>query len=318
MAGRNPDGTPSIRRASVVVPTLDGARRLAPLVERIDARHGTTSVLEVILVDDGSRDDTWAEIIRLVVEAPGRVGVRLVRNVGQVGATLAGFSIARGDVLVMIDDDLDTDPSGIDAMVAAVSAGADFASGTRQHRNRRYRKLGSDLYNRRIRSLGMPFIDAGCGMNAMSPEVAAHLVGLGWGARGLRFKPRVLEYTTAVVNTDVATHPTSESHYRLWDLAASCLDIELLFGGLTRLRFVSGFIAVPLAAAGAVLWRTPRSAPALAAASCAAGVGLASTAILARREGTDRATRRRPPFEIAEIARYRDAVRSRAGDRGGR
>src|SRR5262245_24331116 len=107
-------------------------RELAPrAVESLD-RAGRS--FELIFVDDGSTDTTFAELERLHA-ADGRIrAVRLKRNFGQHAAMHAGLVRARGEVLVTMDGDLQNSPEDLPRLVDAVEAGADVASGTRTAR----------------------------------------------------------------------------------------------------------------------------------------------------------------------------------------
>jgi glycosyltransferase involved in cell wall biosynthesis len=109
------------RRISVVVPVYNAARTLAELVSRLSAvlvRVPTPS--EIILVNDGSRDESWS-IIRTLADAyPAVLGLDLSRNYGQQNALLAGVAAASGDVIVTIDDDLDYEPEDIPLLLAAM------------------------------------------------------------------------------------------------------------------------------------------------------------------------------------------------------
>ncbi len=113
---------------SVVVPVYDGAAALPDLVRRI-AQTLTPAVAgswELLLVNDASRDDSWALIEKLAAADPGRVrGIDLARNVGQHAALLAGIRGARGNVTVTMDDDLQHRPEEIPALLATLEKSDD-------------------------------------------------------------------------------------------------------------------------------------------------------------------------------------------------
>ena len=123
----------------------------------------------MILVDDGSRDDTWAQIVRRRRPDPRVRGLRLGRNVGQTAAMMAGFDHARGRVVVSLDGDLQNDPRDIPALVAKLDEGYDLVCGWRQQRQDKLllRKVPSWVANRIIRRLtGVPITDNGCSLKA--------------------------------------------------------------------------------------------------------------------------------------------------------
>jgi undecaprenyl-phosphate 4-deoxy-4-formamido-L-arabinose transferase len=124
---------------------------------------------ELILVDDGSSDDTWAAIEGAHAADEERIhGVRLKRNFGQHPAMHAGLVRAQGDILVTMDGDLQNAPEDIPKLVGAVDGGADVASGTRVARRDSWgRTLPSRLVNAMLRRFtGVRISDFGCAFNA--------------------------------------------------------------------------------------------------------------------------------------------------------
>lgn len=154
---------------SIVAPLYDESENVRPLVDWIlQAMESYPGSFEVILVDDGSRDDTWVQI--LAVAADPRVkGLRLGRNVGQTAAMMAGFDHARGEVIVSLDGDLQNDPRDIPALIAKLDEGYDLVCGWRRQRQDKLllRKVPSWVANRLIRRLtGVPITDNGCSLKA--------------------------------------------------------------------------------------------------------------------------------------------------------
>src|ERR687885_2952917 len=139
---------------SVVVTVLNEERTVDEVYERtVAALDALGRPYELIFVDDGSRDGTFARIERLH-ERDGRVrAVRFKRNFGQHPAMHAGLARARGDVVVTMDGDLQNAPEDIPRLIEAVEAGFDVASGTRVKRHDSWgRTLPSRLINRMLRS----------------------------------------------------------------------------------------------------------------------------------------------------------------------
>jgi glycosyltransferase involved in cell wall biosynthesis len=154
---------------SVVAPLYNEAKNVRPLVEWIlQALESYMGSYEIILVDDGSRDGTWAEVRAAAVDPRVR-GLRLGANVGQTAAMMAGFDHARGEVIVSLDGDLQNDPRDIPALVAKLDEGYDLVCGWRQRRQDKLllRKVPSWLANRLIKRLtGVPITDNGCSLKA--------------------------------------------------------------------------------------------------------------------------------------------------------
>lgn len=107
---------------SVVVPVYSGARTLAELVERVAATLEGFTDFEVILVDDGSPDESWSTIESLSSQLSFVRGIRLSRNFGQHNALVAGVRHARLPITVTIDDDLQNPPEEIPALVMALES----------------------------------------------------------------------------------------------------------------------------------------------------------------------------------------------------
>ena len=148
---------------SVVVTLLNEQASLPELYQRtVSALDGKP--FELILVDDGSTDGTWAEVERLHAGDPRVHAVRFKRNFGQHPAMHAGLARARGDIVVTMDGDLQNQPEDIPRLVAAVEAGADVASGRRAARNDSWgRTLPSRLINGMLRRFtGVDIADFGC------------------------------------------------------------------------------------------------------------------------------------------------------------
>src|SRR5947209_4898791 len=165
---------------SVVVTVFDEEGTVDEVYERTTAALDVLGrPYELIFVDDGSRDGTFARLERLH-ERDGRVrAVRFKRNFGQHPAMHAGLARSRGDVVVTMDGDLQNAPEDIPSLVAAVEGGSDVASG---RRNARRDSWGRTLPSRAINGLlrrftGVPISDFGCAFNAYRREAIEPLYG---------------------------------------------------------------------------------------------------------------------------------------------
>jgi dolichol-phosphate mannosyltransferase len=119
---------------SVIVPTLNEAENLPQLVPRVAAAL-TGREFEIIVVDDDSRDDTKAVCARLAQQFPLALHVRQQPKDGLSGAVLSGFGLAQGDILVVMDADLQHPPETLPALIAPLEqtgdGAADFVLGSR-------------------------------------------------------------------------------------------------------------------------------------------------------------------------------------------
>jgi len=112
---------------SVVVPLYWSAATIEALVERIGEVLRQRDVsYEIVAVDDGSGDDTWARVLGLLPEHPELRGLRLTRNFGQQSALGVGLEASRGQWIVTMDADLQDDPQHIPALLEKAESGFDI------------------------------------------------------------------------------------------------------------------------------------------------------------------------------------------------
>lgn len=139
-----PEGLSGI---SAVVPVYNGSATLAELVRRLDAAlERCSQAYEIILVNDGSADDSWRVIRDCVDGNPNVVGINLERNFGQHNALLAGIRAARMDVVVTLDDDLQNPPEEIPRLLEPLSQGWDVVYGKPEEKNHgRFRNAAGRL-----------------------------------------------------------------------------------------------------------------------------------------------------------------------------
>nr|WP_074796762.1 glycosyltransferase family 2 protein [Nitrosospira briensis] len=108
---------------SIVIPTFNNAAGLVLLADRLSCVvNGTGKSWEVILVDDGSSDNSWRVIEDIARDRPGFRGILLGRNMGQARATLCGIRAATGDIVVTMDDDLQHEPEAMPMLLAELDS----------------------------------------------------------------------------------------------------------------------------------------------------------------------------------------------------
>src|SRR5512138_3214581 len=120
---------------SVVIPLYNEEGNVEPLLaELLAALRALGRRFEVICVDDGSSDGTFAALSRAAAAEPALRVLRFRRNFGQTAAMSAGIEAARGDVIVPMDGDLQNDPADIPRLLQTLEGGHDVVSGWRKHR----------------------------------------------------------------------------------------------------------------------------------------------------------------------------------------
>ena len=177
-SGSRTDGDPRGRPAvSVVVPVFNEEANVGPLVSAVRDAMGSES-WELVLVDDGSSDDTVPAVEREMTDDSRVRLVRLARNYGQTPAMQAGFDAARGRVVISMDGDLQNDPADIPMLVSKLEEGFDLVAGYRLRRQDKVitRKVPSWVANRLIRWVtGVPIRDNGCSLKAYRRELLDEL-----------------------------------------------------------------------------------------------------------------------------------------------
>lgn len=164
---------------SVVVPLMNEQDNVEALYRQLTAALDPLPLsVEMIFVDDGSRDETVARLRRVAASDSRVLIIEFRRNYGQTAAMQAGLEAASGDCVVTIDGDLQNDPSDIPAMIAKLDEGYDLVHGWRRKRQDVFlsRRLPSVLANRLIsRVTGFPIHDLGCTLKAIRREIADEL-----------------------------------------------------------------------------------------------------------------------------------------------
>ncbi len=177
-----PGALPDELALSIVVPFYNEAESLAALFPRLtevlQAAPGSyADSYEVVLVDDGSTDDSF----RLCAEQARRDArlrvVRFRRNFGKTAALHAGFALCRGRYIVTLDADMQEDPADMFRLLEQLDAGFDLASGWREQRNDPLNKtLPSRVFNSVVaRVTGLALRDFNCGFKAYRQEVTRAL-----------------------------------------------------------------------------------------------------------------------------------------------
>ena len=152
-------------KLSVVIPVYNEAENVPLLVKELAAIVAAFDAFEVLLVDDGSVDETWEAIVQCASNFEFLRGIRCVENRGQSAAMLHGLAEVAYDLVATLDGDLQNDPADLPKLAGAIE-GYDVVCGYRAERKDRWSKrIGSKLANR-VRSLvtGDGIIDTGCSL----------------------------------------------------------------------------------------------------------------------------------------------------------
>ena len=237
---------------SVVVPLYNEADNVTPLVDAVtEALAGSTS-WELVLVDDGSTDQTVATADAIAARDERVRLIRLARNYGQTTAMQAGFDHARGNVVVSMDGDLQNDPRDIPLLTAKLEEGYDLVAGYRERRQDKLitRKIPSWIANRLIQRITKVRIrDNGCSLKAYRIEL---LRSINIYSDMHRFIPAVAAATAGARITEVPVR----HHARKYGTSKYGLSrIFKVLGDLLTIKMIRSFRDRPLAmmAAGSLL-----------------------------------------------------------------
>ena len=164
---------------SIVIPVHNESPNIRPLYDELTQTLGHYGrSYELLIVDDGSTDDSFEQLAALQARDPRLRVIRFRRNFGQTAAFAAGFAHARGRLVVTSDGDLQNDPRDIPAMVTLIEQGNDIVCGWRKDRKDALinRRLPSMLANRLISwATGVELHDYGCSLKVFRAEVVKPL-----------------------------------------------------------------------------------------------------------------------------------------------
>ncbi|MCB9903625.1 MAG: glycosyltransferase family 2 protein [Planctomycetes bacterium] len=145
---RSPQASSALRRLSIVIPVYRGEQSVGPLCERLAEHLGGVYELEIVLVNDGSPDDSAAVCRKLADENAHIVFLDLARNFGEHNAVMAGLAHASGEGAVIMDDDFQNPPSEVIKLVERLDQGVDVVfSRYDVKRHHWFRNLGSSFNN---------------------------------------------------------------------------------------------------------------------------------------------------------------------------
>lgn len=163
---------------SIIIPVLNEAESLPQLQAEIDAVCRDRQLdVEILFVDDGSTDATWRVIGELRGRDPRVSGIRFRRNFGKAAALSAGMQAAKGEILFMMDADLQDDPAEIPRFLEQIAAGFDVVNGWKRRRHDPWHKVfPSRVFNKLVsRMTGLKLHDHNCGLKCFRREVAAEV-----------------------------------------------------------------------------------------------------------------------------------------------
>ena len=249
--------SPSTPALSLVIPVFNEEESLPALFEALDAAMPTLpQPAEAVLVDDGSRDGSFALMSKAAASRPWLRVVRFRRNFGQTAAIAAGIDHSRGPIIVALDADLQNDPKDIPKLLERLDEGFEVVSGWRKDRQDKAitRRLPSVIANWLIGWVtGVRIHDYGCTLKAYRRWV---LEPYGLYGEMHRFIPIYASWAGArVTEMEVTHHPrrAGVSKYglgRVFKVLLDLLTVTFLGGYSTKPIYFFGRPAFALCATG--------------------------------------------------------------------
>jgi glycosyltransferase involved in cell wall biosynthesis len=245
---------------SVVIPIRDEAESLEDLHRELSATlNAWARTYEIIFIDDGSTDGSFAILSRLQAADPQVRVIRFRRNFGQTAAFAAGFEYARGRFIVTSDGDLQNDPRDIPAMVEELERGADVVCGWRKDRKDAFlsRRLPSMTANALISMVtGVRLHDYGCSLKAFNADIVK---GMRLYGEMHRFLPAMASEHTSRITERIVNHRPRKfgrSKYgigRTIRVVLDLLTVKFLVSYATRPLHVFGMLGGAMALLGLLI-----------------------------------------------------------------
>ena len=245
---------------SIVIPIRNESENIPRLHQELTTALGRFGrSYELLMIDDGSTDNSFELLAGLQAEDPRLRVISFRRNFGQTAAFAAGFAMARGRYIITSDGDLQNDPADIPAMVERLEQGFDIVCGWRKNRKDPFvsRRLPSIIANRIISiATGVALHDYGCSLKVFRAEVVKPLKLYG---EMHRFLPAIasemgVRIDEVVVNHRARVHGRSKYGIsRTVRVILDLLTVKFLLSYSTRPLQIFGLVGLTMGLAGAAV-----------------------------------------------------------------
>jgi dolichol-phosphate mannosyltransferase len=229
---------------TVILPAYDEEDSVERVYRRaVDTMEASGYSFEILFIDDGSTDETWARIADLAVRDSRVRAVRHRRNFGKASALANGFQYARGEVMVMSDADMQDDANDILRLIEKIEEGYDVVTAHRVvRRDPLSKRLPSKFFNFFVRTMtGVRLHDMNAGLKALRHQAAEDLVRYGYGELHRFFIVLAASrgYRVAEIPVESQHRTTGRSKYGAERYLRGALDFLTVF-------FLSGYSERPL------------------------------------------------------------------------
>jgi len=245
---------------SLVIPVYNEEKSLPVLYQELTSTcRKLGKSYEIIFVDDGSQDASYAELKTFQKQDPSVILIKLRKNFGQTPALSAGFDHAQGEIVITLDADLQNDPNDIPLFIQKIEEGYDIASGWRRKRKDRFlsRRLPSIIANWLISFITrVKLHDYGCTLKAFRKEVIKNIKLYG---ELHRFIPAIAsQLGVSIAEVEVHHRPrkfgkSKYSFFRFTRVILDLLTVKFLLSYSTRPLQIFGFIGLISGIVGGII-----------------------------------------------------------------
>lgn len=235
-----------MKKISIVIPVFNGSSTIGELIKRIFIvlQKNQITNFEIIVIDDGSTDNSWTYIKDIAKKKKKVVAVKLARNFGQHNALICGFSISKGEYVITIDDDLQNPPEEIPKLIDAIKeSDTDCVIGVPIKKNHHfYRNIGSNFINVVYtlifnKPLGLRMSS----FRILKKDIVTQI--LEYNSYNPAIGSMLLSITNNIINVEVK-HESADSRYNLYRLIKLTVDNVVSFTTLPlKIMSIVGIIS---------------------------------------------------------------------------
>jgi len=236
---------------SIIVPVFNESESIGLLVDEvINVMSSHKFNFELIVVNDGSKDNTHQVLKQLTLKIKELTVISLRKNYGQTAAMSAGFDNSKGDIVITLDGDLQNDPNDIPLLISEINNGFDLVCGWRFDRKDKLinRKIPSKIANKLIAHVtGLKLHDYGCSLKAFKKEIIEDIKLYG---ELHRFLPVLANIEGARIKEITVNHRSRQygsSKYgidRTFRVLMDLLTVWFMTKFLTRPMYGFGFVGI--------------------------------------------------------------------------
>ena len=241
----------SDNKVSIIVPVYNEEESISLLInEIVEVMNLNKIIFELIVINDGSKDDTKKILKTLSQSTCQLVVINLRKNYGQTAAMAAGFDNASNDIIITLDGDLQNDPNDIPHLIAIINEGYDLVCGWRFNRKDKLlsRKIPSKIANKLIGLVtGINIHDYGCSLKAFKKEIIKDIKLYGELHRFLPVLANIEGAKIIEMKVNHRSRKYGSSKYgidRTFRVLMDLLTVWFMNKFLTRPMYVFGFIGI--------------------------------------------------------------------------